>query len=115
MLLVGVAASSTFQNADDVRLAPGERAQVGGYDIQYVRPTASIDFTSNGSLEKINLGADLRVRRDGKVSKRAHGAQLLPLQLGRPRRRVAVLRGRGDERGRAAGRPGPRPVDGRRA
>ncbi len=69
VLLVGVAASSTFQKADDVRLAPGERAKVGGYDIQYVRPTSRIDLASNGSLEKIDLGADLRVRRDGKAFK----------------------------------------------
>jgi cytochrome c-type biogenesis protein CcmF len=68
VLLVGVAASSTFQDADDVRLGPGERARIGGYDIQYVRPTSEIDLASNGSLEKINLGADLRVRREGKVS-----------------------------------------------
>ena len=69
VLLVGVAASSTFQDANDVRLRPGERAQVGGYEIQYVRPTGEIDLASNGSLEKINLGADLRVRRDGEVSR----------------------------------------------
>ena len=68
VLLVGVAASSTFQDATDVKLAPGEQARVGGYDIRYVRPTGSIDVASNGSLEKINLGADLRVRRDGEVS-----------------------------------------------
>jgi cytochrome c-type biogenesis protein CcmF len=69
VLLVGVAASSTFQDADDVRLKPGERAQVGGYDIQYVRPTGEVDLASDGrSLEKIDLGADLRVRHDGKVS-----------------------------------------------
>ena len=69
VLLVGVAASSTFQDARDVRLAPGERAQVGGYEIQYLRPTGRLDLASNGSLEKINLGADLRVRRDGEDSK----------------------------------------------
>jgi len=68
VLLVGVAASSTFQDARDLKLNPGERAQVGGYEIQYTRPTGSIDVARNGSLEKINLGADLRVRRDGKVS-----------------------------------------------
>ncbi len=68
VLLVGVAASSSFQKADDVRLSPGERARVGGYDVQYVRPTGDIDFTSSNKLEKINLGADLRVRREGKVS-----------------------------------------------
>jgi cytochrome c-type biogenesis protein CcmF len=63
VLLVGVAASSTFQDARDVRLAPGERARIGDYEIQYVRPTSELDVAANGSLEKINLGADVRVRR----------------------------------------------------
>jgi cytochrome c-type biogenesis protein CcmF len=65
VLLVGVAASSTFQSARDVKLAPGESTRVGGYDVTYVRPTGDLDVASNGSLEKINLGADLRVRRGG--------------------------------------------------
>ena len=69
VLLIGVAASSTFQDATDVRLSPGQRAQVGGYDVQYLRPTGTIDFTKDRSLEKINLGADLRVEHDGKVSR----------------------------------------------
>jgi cytochrome c-type biogenesis protein CcmF len=69
VLLIGVAASSSFQDAEDVRLAPGQRTQIGGYDIEYVRPTSQIDLAKNGSLEKIDLGADLRVRRNGKVSK----------------------------------------------
>jgi cytochrome c-type biogenesis protein CcmF len=68
LLLVGVAASSTFQDSTDLRLSPGESASVGGYDIRYTRPTGDIDVASNGSLEKINLGADLRVRHDGETS-----------------------------------------------
>jgi cytochrome c-type biogenesis protein CcmF len=67
VLLVGVAASSSFQDVTEVRLAPGESTRVGGYDIQYARPTSDLDVTSSGSLEKINLGADLRVRKDGKT------------------------------------------------
>jgi cytochrome c-type biogenesis protein CcmF len=68
LLLVGVAASSTFQDSTDLRLRPGQSAAVGGYDITYQRPTGNIAQASNGSLEKINLGADLLVRRDGKTS-----------------------------------------------
>ncbi len=68
VLLVGVAASSTFQDATDVRLQPGERTTVGGNEITYVRPTSRIDLTSSGALEKLNFGADLRVRRGGEVS-----------------------------------------------
>jgi cytochrome c-type biogenesis protein CcmF len=67
LLLVGVAASSTFQDADDVRLAPGERARVGDYEIEYVRATSRLDVADSGSLEKIDLGADVRVRRGGEV------------------------------------------------
>jgi cytochrome c-type biogenesis protein CcmF len=67
VLLIGVAASSSFQDVTEVRLAPGETMRVGGYEIQYARPTGDLDVTSKGSLEKINLGADLRVRRDGET------------------------------------------------
>jgi cytochrome c-type biogenesis protein CcmF len=67
VLFVGVAASSAFQDVRDVRLAPGERTRVGGYEISYIRPTGDVNVTSKGSLEKLDLGADLRVRRgDGK-------------------------------------------------
>jgi cytochrome c-type biogenesis protein CcmF len=72
VLLIGVAASSTFQHVTDTRLAPGDHARVGGYDIQYVRPTGNLDVADNGSLEKINLGADLRVRRNGGKASMVH-------------------------------------------
>jgi len=38
---------------------------VDGYELTYVRPTGNLDVASNGSLEKIDLGAVLRVRRGG--------------------------------------------------
>jgi cytochrome c-type biogenesis protein CcmF len=60
VLFVGVAASSAFQDARDVRLAPGQQARVGGYDIAYVRPTSAL------ADEKLSLGAVLEVRRDGR-------------------------------------------------
>jgi cytochrome c-type biogenesis protein CcmF len=65
VLFVGVAASTAFQDVRDVRLAPGERTRISGYDITYSRPTGRLDVASNGSLEKINLGAVLSVRRGG--------------------------------------------------
>jgi cytochrome c-type biogenesis protein CcmF len=68
VLLIGVAASSSFQDVTEVRLAPGETVRVGGYDIQYARPTSDLNVTSGGSLEKIDLGAQLRVRKDGKTN-----------------------------------------------
>jgi cytochrome c-type biogenesis protein CcmF len=67
VLLIGVAASSSFQDVTEVRLLPGQQTRVGGYDIQYARATGDLAITSSGSLEKINLGADLRVRRDGET------------------------------------------------
>lgn len=60
VLFVGVAASSAFQHARDVRLSPGQSARVGGYDVRYVRPTAELRD------EKVSLGAVLDVRRGDK-------------------------------------------------
>ena len=69
LLFVGVAASSAFQHARDVRLRPGQTAHVGGYDVRYDRPTGAID-TRDGRIEKIVLGADLTVSRHGTVLRR---------------------------------------------
>jgi cytochrome c-type biogenesis protein CcmF len=63
LLFVGIAASTAFQETRDLRLSRGESARVDGYELTYVRPTGAIDVASNGSLEKIDLGAVLRVRR----------------------------------------------------
>jgi cytochrome c-type biogenesis protein CcmF len=65
VLFVGIAASTAFQDVRDVRLAPGERTSVAGYEIAYSSPTGRLDVAPNGSLEKIDIGARLRVRRDG--------------------------------------------------
>jgi cytochrome c-type biogenesis protein CcmF len=67
VLFVGIAASSAFQKAADVELRVGQTTHVGGYDITYVRPTSGLVKASNGRLERIDLGAVLRVSRDGKV------------------------------------------------
>jgi cytochrome c-type biogenesis protein CcmF len=67
VMFVGVAASSVFQNAEDVLLRPGGTARVGGYDITYVEPTSRVVAAPNGQLERIDLGAVLRVERDGRV------------------------------------------------
>jgi cytochrome c-type biogenesis protein CcmF len=65
VLFVGVAASSSFQQVREVQLSQGQTTRVGGYDLTYVKPTADLKAASNGRLEKINLGAVLRVSRDG--------------------------------------------------
>jgi cytochrome c-type biogenesis protein CcmF len=63
VLFVGIAASTAFQDVRDLRLSPGERGTVGGYEIEYVRPTGKLVLSASGSLEKIDLGAAVRVRR----------------------------------------------------
>ncbi|HXS44543.1 MAG TPA: cytochrome c-type biogenesis CcmF C-terminal domain-containing protein, partial [Solirubrobacteraceae bacterium] len=65
VLFVGVAASSAFQHARDVRLAPGQTARVGGYDVRYVRPTAAV-VQPGRRVEKVTLGAILDVSRKGR-------------------------------------------------
>ncbi len=60
VLLVGVAASSSFQHSRDVTLAPGQATSVDGYKIRYVRPTAAT------SPQKIAFGAVLDVSKAGK-------------------------------------------------
>ncbi len=65
VLFVGIAASSAFQDEREVVLEPGQTASVGAYDVTYTRPTADLRSAPNGRLEKIDLGARLRVTRDG--------------------------------------------------
>jgi cytochrome c-type biogenesis protein CcmF len=60
VLLLGVAISSSFQHAKDVSLKPGQSARVDGFDIRYVRATAS------AGAEKIALGAVLDVSKGGR-------------------------------------------------
>ena len=68
VLFVGVAASSAFQTQRLVELRPGQTERMAGYAITYERPTSRLVAASNGRLERIDLGARLRVRRgDGPV------------------------------------------------
>jgi cytochrome c-type biogenesis protein CcmF len=60
VLLIGVAASSSFQHSSDVLLKPGQQVKVDGYSIRYVRPTAS------ASAQKLSFGAVLNVSKGGK-------------------------------------------------
>ena len=61
ILLVAVAASSSFQTSRDLRLQPGDSAKVGDYEVTYVRPTQSIDPIE----QRLTFGAVLAVKRDG--------------------------------------------------
>ena len=58
-LLIGVAASSSFQHSRDVQLRPGQSTRVGGYTFTYVRPT------EQATSAKLLFGAVLRVSRNG--------------------------------------------------
>jgi cytochrome c-type biogenesis protein CcmF len=63
VLFLGVAASSAFVDQRDVRLSPGDRIQVGDYDVTYVRATARLGGDDGGTGAPISLGAVLKVRR----------------------------------------------------
>jgi cytochrome c-type biogenesis protein CcmF len=68
VLFVGIAASSSFADERDVELTPGQSTRVGGYDIEYVKPTADLVAASNGRLERIDFGAVMHVTRDGRTT-----------------------------------------------
>jgi cytochrome c-type biogenesis protein CcmF len=63
VLFAGVAASSAFQSQRLVELRPGQTERVGGYAVTYERPTSRLVAADNGRLERIDLGAQLSVRR----------------------------------------------------
>lgn len=62
ILFVGVAASSSFQTSRDLRLKPGDSANVGDYRVTYQEPTASIDSKE----QMLSFGAVLAVEKNGK-------------------------------------------------
>jgi cytochrome c-type biogenesis protein CcmF len=59
VLLVGIAASSSFQTKRDIELRPGESAEVDGRTITYERPTVEVDE------QAFSFGAVLGVERGG--------------------------------------------------
>ncbi len=59
VLLIGIAASSSFQTKRDVNLRPGESAVIDGREITYVEPTVAVD------RQKITVGSVLKVEEDG--------------------------------------------------
>jgi cytochrome c-type biogenesis protein CcmF len=62
-LLLGVAASSAFADQRDVRLLPGQSADVGGYRMTYVKPTAALLDDKAGTGAPVTLGAVVSVRK----------------------------------------------------
>jgi len=65
VLLIGVAASSSFQRSNNVMLSPGQSTTVSGYRITYIRPTEQPSFTDQGEVAKLAFGAVLDVSRGG--------------------------------------------------
>ncbi len=61
VLLIGIAASSSFQTKRDVDLRPGESAVIDGYRVTYARSTASVDRLA------FTAGAVLRVEKGGRT------------------------------------------------
>jgi len=60
VLLIGIAASSSFQTNRDVRLRPGESAVVDGRTVTYERPTVSVDSNA------FTFGAVLGIKQGDK-------------------------------------------------
>jgi cytochrome c-type biogenesis protein CcmF len=59
VLLIGVAASSSFQHSRYATMRPGQSASIDGYRIRYVRATAT------ATAQKISFGAVLDVTKGG--------------------------------------------------
>ena len=62
ILLIAIAASSSFQTSRDLRLRPGESATVDDYTISYEKPTAEIDPAE----QRLTFGSVLNVTKGGK-------------------------------------------------
>jgi cytochrome c-type biogenesis protein CcmF len=60
---VSIAASSSFQTSDDVRMLPGDSTTVDDYEVTYVRPTAYRDL----SEDRLTFGSIVEIRRDGEL------------------------------------------------
>jgi len=61
VLLIAVAASSSFQTSRDLRLRPGQSAGVGDYRVTYEKPTAYIDPAE----QRLTFGSVLNVTKGG--------------------------------------------------
>jgi cytochrome c-type biogenesis protein CcmF len=59
VLLIGIAASSSFQTKRDLKLSPGESAVIEGRQITYERPTVAVDERA------LTFGAVLAVEQGG--------------------------------------------------
>ena len=69
VMLIGVAASSSFQHVRQASLRPGQSVSDDGYVFHYVRPTEQV------SAERISFGAILNVTKHGHTVVRLHTMQ----------------------------------------
>jgi cytochrome c-type biogenesis protein CcmF len=69
LMLIGVAASSSFQHSRNATLRPGQSVFNGGYNFRYVRPTAV------ATPERVAFGAVIDVTKGGKQITRLHTMQ----------------------------------------
>ncbi len=103
VLFLGVAASSAFIDQRDVRLSPGESFEIDGYQVTYREADrASSAATAPAPARRSRFGAVLDVRK-GDERFTLHPSRNY-YSSGDPSLGddLALLRGRGDERGRPA-------------
>ena len=95
------------RRCSEVRLSPGQSAQVGGYRFTYVKPVAELHAAPNGRLERISFGARCG---SSAAASRSRCAPRRTTSRRRTRRSagVALLRRRVDHRGGARLRPAQR-------
>jgi cytochrome c-type biogenesis protein CcmF len=84
VLFVGVAASSSFKAVRDVSLRPGQSAKVGDATFTYVKPVSKLHAASNGRLERIEFGAELKVQRGGETTTMHTSKDYFPAMQGGP-------------------------------
>jgi cytochrome c-type biogenesis protein CcmF len=78
VLLIGIAASSSFQTNRDVTLKPGESTVVDGREVTYVKPTVAVND------EYLQFGSVLRVEEGGKVTAILHPSRRYFRPTGQP-------------------------------
>ncbi len=108
VLLIGVAASSSFQHSHDVVLKPGQSTAVDGYTVRYVRPTES----ASAAEAVVRRGARRLQERQARDDAQ-HEPRLLPLSGPVARSDRALLQRRGRQQRRARCRPHQGHLDGR--
>ena len=69
VMLIGVAASSSFQHSRNATLRPGQSVSNDGYNFRYVRPIATTD------AERVSFGAVIDVTKRGKQVTTLHTEQ----------------------------------------